>query len=187
MSFTKIQYIDNETIITADNLNNIQDAILNVTNLIYPLGSIYMSISSTSPAQFFGGAWEQLYDRMLIGAGNNYTVSTTGGTTTVTLTTNQIPAHTHTRGTMNITGSWRMVGDSNNAGVDALATGTGAFDPINGTGSGSSVEASSWTCALGFDFNAADSWTGATSSVGGSTAHNNMPPYLAVYMWKRVG
>ena len=35
-------------------------------------------------------------------------------------------------------------------------------------------------------FNAANSWTGATSSVGSGTAFNNMPPYLAVYVWKRT-
>jgi hypothetical protein len=61
---------------------------------------------------------------------------------------------------MNITGSWRLIGDSNNAGVDATATGSGAFKPINGTGSGSSVAASNWNCGLGFDFNAANNWTG---------------------------
>lgn len=70
MSFSKINYKDNETIITADNLNDIQDAILEgyqpdgtieytafaestklaLLNLIYPIGSIYMSVDDISPA-----------------------------------------------------------------------------------------------------------------------------------------
>ena len=35
-------------------------------------------------------------------------------------------------------------------------------------------------------FDASRSWTGATSAVGGSASHNNMPPYLAINMWKRI-
>lgn len=64
-------------------------------DLIYPVGSIYMSVNSTSPATLFGGTWSQLQDRFLLGAGSAYTNGNTGGATTVTLTTSQIPAHKH--------------------------------------------------------------------------------------------
>ena len=43
-----------------------------IVDLIYPVGSIYMSIESTSPAELFGGTWEQLEDRFLLGAGSEY-------------------------------------------------------------------------------------------------------------------
>lgn len=29
-------------------------------------------------------------------------------------------------------------------------------------------------------------WNYSTGSTGGGHAHNNMPPYIAVYMWKRT-
>lgn len=67
-----------------------------VVDLIYPVGSIYLSVSSTSPATLFGGTWVQLKDRFLIGAGNSYSVNATGGATTHTLTTAEMPSHTHT-------------------------------------------------------------------------------------------
>lgn len=57
---------------------------------IYPVGSIYMSVNSTSPATLFGGTWSQLKDRFLLGAGDTYSNGATGGVATVTLTTSQI-------------------------------------------------------------------------------------------------
>lgn len=66
-------------------------------NLIYPVGSIYMSVNNVSPASFLGGTWEALKDRFLVGAGNSYSVNSTGGSTTssYTLTSSNIPAHSH--------------------------------------------------------------------------------------------
>lgn len=46
---------------------------------IYPVGSIYMSVSSTSPSVLFGGIWEALPDRFLLGASSTYNVNSTGG------------------------------------------------------------------------------------------------------------
>lgn len=80
----------------------------NVFDTIYPVGAIYMSTSSTSPSTLFPGTyWKQLEDRVLIGAGNSYAVNATGGAVSAsytpagtvdacTLTTEQIPSHTHT-------------------------------------------------------------------------------------------
>ena len=64
-------------------------------NLIYPVGSIYMSVNSTSPVSLFGGTWTQLQDRFLLGAGSTYSNGATGGAATVTLTSSQIPSHKH--------------------------------------------------------------------------------------------
>lgn len=46
---------------------------------VYPVGSIYMSVSSTSPATLFGGTWVQLQNRFLVGAGDSYPAGSTGG------------------------------------------------------------------------------------------------------------
>lgn len=62
---------------------------------LYPVGAIYMSADSTSPASLFGGTWEQLKDRFLLGAGDTYAAGDTGGEAVHTLTVDEMPAHRH--------------------------------------------------------------------------------------------
>ena len=62
---------------------------------LYPVGSIYISTSSTSPASLFGGTWEQLKDRFLLGAGDSYAAGSTGGEATHKLTVSEMPTHQH--------------------------------------------------------------------------------------------
>lgn len=84
---------------------------LSIVDSVYPVGSIYMSVASTSPATLFGGTWAQLKDRFLLGAGDTYEAGNTGGNASVsytpagkntggsvgdhTLTTSEIPSHAH--------------------------------------------------------------------------------------------
>ena len=65
-------------------------------NLIYPIGSIYLSVNSTSPQQLFGGEWEQIKDKFLLSAGDTYSSGSEGGEATHTLTNDEMPAHRHT-------------------------------------------------------------------------------------------
>ena len=124
-------------------------------DLIYPVGSIYMSVNNVSPATFLGGTWDALQDRFLIGAGNDYAVNATGGETTHTLTIDEMPSHKHNNSTNDFP-TWH----------DQTHSGALAWNQTNG-----------WhTEQLASHFDA----------VGGNQAHNNMPPYLAVYMWKRT-
>ena len=46
---------------------------------IYPVGAVYISVNSTSPASLFGGTWESISGRFLLGADNTYTAGSTGG------------------------------------------------------------------------------------------------------------
>ena len=64
-------------------------------DLIYPVGSIYMSTNNVSPQTFFGGTWSQITDRFLLAAGSTYAAGGTGGSATHTLTTSEMPSHTH--------------------------------------------------------------------------------------------
>ena len=117
-------------------------------SLVYPVGAIYLSVNSTSPASLFGGTWEQIKDVFLLSAGDTYSAGATGGEATHTLTVQEMPTHNHglKRETQSVSTG------SNYARLSS--TGTAAEDIITNT--------------------------------GGNEAHNNMPPYLAVYVWKRT-
>lgn len=120
---------------------------------LYPVGAIYMSVSSKSPAFLFGGTWERIKDKFLLAAGDTYSAGATGGEAAVTLTTAQMPKHRHTSNT----------------------------NLVNAAGAGTSASAASGT-SCGFAYG-----TGYYGSYSGSgESHNNMPPYLVVYIWKRV-
>lgn len=72
-------------------------AVKDLLKYVYPVGAIYLSLSNADPGTLFGGTWEPINDRFLLTKGNIYTgnAGTTGGAATVTLTTDQLPAHTH--------------------------------------------------------------------------------------------
>ena len=79
--------------LTAENVGAITRS--DLLDAIYPVGSIYLSVSETSPAEIFGGTWEKLRDRFLVGAGNKYSAGDTGGADSVALTDKQMPEHRH--------------------------------------------------------------------------------------------
>lgn len=129
---------------------------LKLLDIIYPIGSIYMSVNNTNPGNFLGGSWERIKGCFLLAAtdggasGGNSNASIApggmGGEATHTLTVTEMPSHNH---------SYPYL---------VAASGTGGTNRRyiqNGE-------------------------TGNTGSKGGGAAHNNMPPYLAVYVWKRT-
>ena len=65
------------------------------TDLIYPIGAIYLSVSATNPAILFGGKWEQIKDRFLLAAGDTYSNGSTGGEANHVLTIEEMPSHKH--------------------------------------------------------------------------------------------
>lgn len=73
-----------------------QNAIRSVLDFFYPVGTIYTTEDKDfNPSTRWGGTWELIKDRMIIGAGNSYAVKSTGGEATHTLTGKEIPAHNH--------------------------------------------------------------------------------------------
>lgn len=145
-----------------------------IVDLIYPIGSIYISINSTSPATLFGGTWQQIEGVFLLSANDDYPAGTIGGEVEHQLTISEMPEHGHSLATGGL--GWYDYGDSSN-GVNRWwfnVNGTvGAFGQMNakrgiipGWGGG--------------DINP------IVNNSGNSQPHNNMPPYLSVYMWKRT-
>lgn len=122
-------------------------------DLIYPINSIYISVSSTDPRDIFGGTWEAFATgRTLVGVDPGDTdfnaANKPGGEKTVTLTTEQMPSHTHTLKRNTIDGH-----------------------PYTG---------------YVFEETSGPYESASTTFAGGSQPHNNMPPYITVYMWRRT-
>lgn len=128
-----------------------------IADIIYPVGSIYLSVNSTDPSTIFGGTWEQIKDQFLLSAGDTYTAGATGGEATHTLTVNEMPSHSH-----NV--SWQ---DNCPPWVQA-----GGYGQITPTPTGNANKINLGGLSIG--------------GTGGGQAHNNMPPYLVVYVWKRT-
>lgn len=142
------------------------------TDLIYPIGAIYISTSATNPGALFGGKWEAISQgRFLLGAGspeantistfgdlrdNSYAfaVNEKGGAYSHLLLTSEMPSHNHQIKTNN--DDW-----NNSSGGGKFGT---TYDGANG-----------W---------ANNNWY--TQNAGGGLTHNNMPPFFVVYMWRRI-
>lgn len=138
-------------------------------NSIYPVGSIYMSMNSTNPSTLFGGTWEQIKDKFLLSCGDTYEPGTVGGEATHTLTVDEMPIHTHIQEAHSHTQNYNTwYNDSSNYDV-RLAGSSGGYHGMAGTYS-----------------YATQATTAVNQNTGGSQSHNNMPPYLAIYMWKRT-
>lgn len=67
-----------------------------LVDIIYPIGSIYMSVNAVNPATLFGGIWQAIRGRFLLAAGGNYALGSTGGSASKQLSINEMPAHNHT-------------------------------------------------------------------------------------------
>lgn len=149
-------------------------------DLVYPVGAVYMSLKSTSPATLFGGTWTAINGKFLLATDSTHAVNTTGGSATHTLTTAQMPSHTH-----------RVQGyvDAENVGHD---------HSIPNIRTGQSGEYGAYTETWGYGSGSRDLYTDHTDithnhrvditsqSTGSGTSFSLMPPYLAVYMWRRT-
>lgn len=140
--------------------------VLTSLDLIYPVGSIYLSTVSTSPATLFGGTWERIQDKFLLCAGSTYSAGSTGGEASTTLSAANLPHQT---------GSLLYHGYANGTNMQSA---TGVFSgstPVSGYKLPTDAHTSNQSIAsINYD------------NGGSSTAFTNMPPYLAVYVWKRT-
>lgn len=124
-----------------------------------------------------------------------------GATGSHTLTISEIPAHSHTRGSMNITGDieFRPYRGKDNNLIYAQHGALGGRTLNTWSGKHGSVEEYMKTDGKRekVTFDASKTWSGSTSSVGGSGGHthtnpntdsaSSLPPYITCYMWKRTG
>jgi hypothetical protein len=126
----------------------------------YPVGAVYISSVSTSPATLFGGTWTALENIFLVAAkaaDADFAPGATGGARTVTLTAAQSgsPAHTHTY--RSITSTSGSQANYEHGTIDTSST-----------ASENSIT------------------TNANSAADAAQAHTNLPPFKAFYMWERT-
>ena len=190
--------------IVSDNKSELENKINSNFDKIYPVGSIYISTSSANPSTIYGGTWERYgQGKTLVGLNESETefstINKTGGEKTHTLTIDEMPSHNH--GIPSLTGSTNTTGEHNHLSYYAygytgwtgdIPSGNYGFiynsDAIqNPSSAGITGLSSSRYSGLGGSHNhtlTTDKST--TNSTGGSQPHNNLQPYITVYMWKRV-
>ena len=155
---------------------------------MYPVGSIYLSVSPTNPSTYFGGTWVAWGSgRVRVGINtsdsNFNTVEKTGGASAVTLTASQMPSHTHTfTGSSTTTDS--AGGHTHNVGWDADGGGGSSRYTVHKAGT-SGAQGTSPTSNSGAHTHTLTP-KGKNANTGGGGSHTNLQPYIVCYMWKRT-
>ena len=136
-----------------------------IGNIFYPtpylpIGFVCILVNNINPGTIFGGTWEQIKDVFLLACGSTYSNGATGGEAYHKLTQSELPNYDLMG--LKWSNTWPITLDSGTSGSGyKLNYQYGVYNTDQ---------------TLGFRMN----------SGGGDQAHNNMPPYLTVYMWKRV-
>ena len=144
---------------------------------VYPVGSIYISLNSTNPSSIFGGTWEQIQGRFLLGQGLGYSAGAIGGEANHTLSIQEMPSHQHNLKTTSNGSNYFSMLNADSAGgawVGDTQFMLAAKRKVGSTVFDGTITTSNLMTGEPID------------NTGGGSAHNNMPPYLAVYMWKRT-
>lgn len=163
-----------------------------ILNLVYPVGSIYMSANNVNPQTFLGGTWVSWgAGRVPVGVNSSdtdfNTAEKTGGEKVHTLSENEMPRHNH-KGTDSQTQHTMAYRPSAGDPTTFLSQGTdkyvvqydhpeAASDVTIGIGGGSRFDV---------DYTLTVVAEQGVPNAGGSAAHNNLQPYITCYMWKRT-
>lgn len=131
---------------------------------IYPVGAVYISTQATNPSTLFGGTWERIRDRFLLSAGNTYTAGSTGGSADAV-----------------VVNHYHSVIESSSGNPIYLESGSSGGYLLNISYTQGAVNTAGKKLTTNSE---ARNPSGAI--VGTTATGKNMPPYIAVYMWKRI-
>ncbi len=170
----------------------------NIIDMIYPIGSIYMSAQNVDPNVLFSGtSWTPLENRFLLGAGSSYTAGDTGGSKDAI-----IPYHRH--GVAAVSNAITGGGHSHDAGSNQAFLRYNYGTISTGVGERKVAATTSGNYTAPVVNNASVDWSYLQNTSNETHTHNlpahntdyvgtsgnitgaNMPPYLVVYMWKRT-
>lgn len=143
--------------------------IINTSKLAaHPIGSYYWSDDATNPSELFGGTWERVKDKFLYALGDDGAAGDEGGEATHTLTESELPK---------LTGKIVMHSAE-------LATSVAS---VSGKFTGSSVQSGKYRDGGTYGEASSTQSVGIINlEIGGGQAHNNLPPYIKAYCWKRT-
>lgn len=133
-----------------------QQVLAAVVERDHPVGSLYISENSTSPAELYGGTWERIEGKFIMGASDTYPAGSTGGSATVSINKTNLPNVSLSVYTQY---AKKAYGDE--------------YDVVSLANSHS-------------DSSGTFSRTGRTESLGNGTPLNILPPYYSMYIWRRV-
>ena len=140
-----------------------------LVDLIYPVGSVYISFNNKAdPSMLFGGTWERIRNRFLWAATENGVMGETGGEESHRLTISEMPSH---NGHLS-------------AGIDGhVPIGKGNYEGYLNKNVSNPYPGGGYR---GWNVYAGNEMHPASEAVGGGKPHNNMPPFIQVAMWKRI-
>ena len=145
---------------TKSQLEIIQKLVEYPDDFKYPVGTIIAS-DDIHAVDNIGGQWDQIEDRFLLGAGSTFAVNSTGGEINHKLTVDEMPSHNHAFMSAGKGGSYTDA-------YKQLWSDTGGSD---GNGKPANLSLPTFQGSQG------------VQNTGGDQPHNNMPPYMAKYMW----
>ena len=145
---------------------------INICDIVYPIGSVYISYDPTSPSEKFGGSWESIVDNFLYPRDpSSTTAGTTGGESSVKLYRGNMPS--------NFCSIAPMYGEFGNYWDDGWYTTSDRAAYTLTTSIATSGYYRSWYLFAGNELT-------PNYGYGGGTAHNNIPNYVTVFAWKRT-
>lgn len=168
-------YVKTVNNVTPDDNGNVNieipDIKTTVLNTFFPVGSIYMDATGKiNPNTQFGGTWVKIENRFLYGQGTKV-IGATGGAETVTLSTAQMPSHNHTGSTSTAGNHRHAITAQADAGADPMIS---YYESVRAPKTFYTNYAGNHTHTL------------TINNTGSGQAHENMPPYLVVAIWKRT-
>ena len=151
----------------------VEQAMIEAKLAAHPVGSYYFSADPTNPSEIFGGVWQQIKDRFILAAGDNYAAGEVGGVAEVALTQGQLPK------------TYGLIADMVLQAESGIGT-SGIVTKGYSVGTGAKVVSASGATTHTHEEGIEKYSDRAEINFGNNEAHNNMPPYVVAYCWQRI-